>query len=53
MGKGLLIYMMVVEDARQWSEANRAISISEQYTDCPTTTNPSLKSFTNMSVCCT
>ena len=35
MGNGLLIYMMVM-DARQRNEANRAISIGKRHTDCPT-----------------
>ena len=34
-GNGLLIYMIVM-DARQRNEANRAISIGKRYTDCPT-----------------
>ena len=48
MENGLLIYMMVIciyedqtivmEDARQWNEANRAISIGKQHTDCLTNT---------------
>ena len=37
MGNGLLIYMMVM-DARQRNEANRAISIGKRHTDCPTGT---------------
>ena len=38
MGDGLLIYMMVMEDARQWNEVNRVISIGKQHIDCPTET---------------
>ena len=35
-GTKLLIYMMVIEDARWWNGADRAISIGERHTDCPT-----------------
>ena len=38
MGDWLLIYMMVMEDAGQWSEVNRVIGIGKQHTDCPTET---------------
>ena len=35
MGIGLLIYMMVTKESKQWNGANRAISIGKQHTDCP------------------
>ena len=44
MGNGLIMYMMVMEDARQWNEANREISIGKRNTNFPITTC-SLKSF--------
>ena len=36
MGNGLLIYMMVMKDARQRDKAKRAIIIGKRHTDCPT-----------------
>ena len=38
IGIGLLMYMMVIEAAREWIEANREISIGKRYTNFPTTT---------------
>ena len=38
MGNALLIYMMVMQDARQRNVANRAISRGKRHTDCPTDT---------------
>ena len=36
MGNALLIYMMVMQDARQRSMVNMAISMGKQHTDCRT-----------------
>ena len=38
MENGLLIYMMVMVDARERNEANRSISMGKRHTDCPTNT---------------
>ena len=36
MENALLIYMMATKDARQRNEANKAINMGKQHTDCPT-----------------
>ena len=39
MGNGLLIYMMVMEDARWWNKAIRVIIIDKRHTDYLTLSN--------------
>ena len=35
MGNALLVYMIVIDNARQCNEINSAISIGKRYTNCP------------------